>query len=98
MPNVFADGDRISGFIDLGKAGKADRWQDLAICYISLKHNFEGRYNGGFPYPGYHPDMLFENSFLLSARLVFEKLSKISQRSPLFAAEYCQEKETSNET
>ena len=50
MPNVFADGDRISGFIDLGKAGKADRWQDLAICYRSLKHNFEGRYNGGLPH------------------------------------------------
>ncbi|MBM6667374.1 phosphotransferase [Lacrimispora saccharolytica] len=71
MPNVFADGDRISGFIDLGKAGKADRWQDLAICYRSLKHNFEGRYNGGFPYPGYHPDMLFEK---LGIRPDWEKL------------------------
>ena len=60
MPNIFADGDRISGFIDLGKTGKADRWQDLALCYRSLKANFEGRYNGGFPYPGYRPGMLFE--------------------------------------
>ena len=60
LPNVFADGDRISGFIDLGKTGKADRWQDLAICYRSLRDNFAGRYNGGHPYPGYRPEMLFE--------------------------------------
>lgn len=60
MPNIFAAGDKISGFIDLGRMGIADRWQDIAICYRSLKHNFEGRYNGGFPYEGYRPEMLFE--------------------------------------
>ena len=49
LPNIFAKGDRISGFIDLGKAGSADRWQDIAIAIRSLDHNFDGRYFGGKP-------------------------------------------------
>ena len=60
LPNIFAHENQISGFIDLGKAGIADRWQDLAICYRSLKHNFEGKYNGGHPYKGYSPEQFFE--------------------------------------
>lgn len=60
FPNILVRDDKISGFIDLGKMGVSDRWKDLAICYRSLKHNFEGAYNGGTPYPGYTPDMLFE--------------------------------------
>lgn len=38
LPNVFADDNTIS-FLDLGKAGIADRWQDLALCMRSLKYN-----------------------------------------------------------
>ena len=49
LPNIFAKGDRISGFIDLGKSGSADRWQDIAIAIRSLDHNFDGRYFGGKP-------------------------------------------------
>lgn len=60
LPNILAEDDQIRGFIDLGKMGIADKWQDLAICYRSLKHNFEGKYNGGVPYAGYSPTMLFE--------------------------------------
>lgn len=60
LPNILVKNNRVSGFIDLGKMGIADRWQDIAICYRSLKHNFEGKYNGGFPYEGYSPEMLFE--------------------------------------
>lgn len=60
LPNILVQNDRVSGFIDLGRMGIADRWQDIAICYRSLKHNFEGKYNGGFPYEGYSPEMLFE--------------------------------------
>ena len=60
LPNVFAQGDEISGFIDLGKAGPADRWQDIAICLRSLHHNFAGAYNNGAAYPGYDPQMLFD--------------------------------------
>ena len=60
LPNILVKNNRVSGFIDLGKMGIADRWQDIAICYRSLKHNFEGNFNGGFPYEGYSPEMLFE--------------------------------------
>lgn len=59
LPNILADGDRISGFIDLGKAGPADRWQDLAICHRSLRHNFDGTYTGGVTFPGLDADRLF---------------------------------------
>lgn len=60
LPNIFADKNKVTGFIDLGRTGIADKWQDIAICYRSLKHNFEGAYNGGKPYRGYSPEMLFE--------------------------------------
>lgn len=39
LPNVFSDGEKITGFLDLGKAGIADRWQDIAPCVRSLKYN-----------------------------------------------------------
>lgn len=38
LPNVFVD-DKTIRFLDLGKAGIADRWQDLALCIRSLKYN-----------------------------------------------------------
>lgn len=38
LPNMFVDDNTIS-FLDLGKAGIADRWQDLALCIRSLKYN-----------------------------------------------------------
>lgn len=60
LPNIFTDGKSVNGFIDLGKAGPADRWQDIALCLRSLKSNFEGRYNGGKPYEGYEPQMLLD--------------------------------------
>lgn len=44
LPNIFAEGDRLCGYIDLGRAGKADKWQDIALCYRSLKDNLEGKY------------------------------------------------------
>lgn len=59
LPNVFAEGDRVTGFIDLGKMGIADPWQDLAIVNRSLKHNFAGKY-GGKIYEGFLPERLFE--------------------------------------
>ena len=38
--NIFADNDRLTGFIDIGRAGVADLWQDVALCIRSLWHNF----------------------------------------------------------
>ena len=58
LPNIFVDGDRVSGFIDLGACGTGDRWRDIALCYRSLRANAAGAY-GGRAYPDVEPDMLF---------------------------------------
>lgn len=59
LPNIFIENDRVSGFIDLGDTGIGDRWRDIALCYRSLKHNFDGTF-GGKVYKDFCPDMLFE--------------------------------------
>jgi len=58
LPNIFFDGGHVSGFIDLGDAGVADKWRDLALCYRSLKHNMNGVY--GYTSPGFRPERLFD--------------------------------------
>jgi kanamycin kinase/aminoglycoside 3'-phosphotransferase-3 len=58
LPNVFAENGQITGYIDLGKAGVADRWQDIALCYRSLKQNFGGKF--GAKNRDFSPDALFE--------------------------------------
>ncbi len=40
LPNIFLKDGAVSGFIDMGNAGLADRWQDIALCVRSLHHNF----------------------------------------------------------
>ena len=57
LPNLFTDGKRFTGFIDVGNAGTADRWMDLALGWRSLKHNSDGHY--GTIYPNIDPDDLF---------------------------------------
>ena len=59
LPNIMLEKGQIKGFIDLGNAGVGDKWQDIALCYRSLKHNFNGIY-GGKVYKDFNPDMLFE--------------------------------------
>ena len=59
LPNIFIEDDGKFSFIDLGRTGVADKWQDIALCYRSLKHNFAGKY-GGKEYPEFNPEMLFE--------------------------------------
>lgn len=56
LPNVFVKGNKISGYIDIGKMGPADRWQDIAIVMRSLAHNFAGKYNGGKAYFQFEPE------------------------------------------
>lgn len=41
LPNLFLQGTAVSGFLDLGRAGMADIWQDIALCVRSLRYNFE---------------------------------------------------------
>jgi len=58
LPNLFLQDGRISGFLDLGRAGLADPYQDLALGYRSLKHNSDGTYDG-IRYSGFSDDLLF---------------------------------------
>lgn len=39
LPNILLDGDRVSGFVDLGRAGVGDRYRDLALARRSLIRN-----------------------------------------------------------
>lgn len=58
LPNIFEKDGKISGFIDLGRCGTADKYQDIALCYRSLMHNYDGTY--GYKFEGYDPNLLFE--------------------------------------
>jgi kanamycin kinase/aminoglycoside 3'-phosphotransferase-2 len=40
MPNIIVDGDSISGFIDMGRAGMGDRYRDLALAVRSIQFNY----------------------------------------------------------
>ena len=58
LPNVFGMGAEVSGYIDLGRTGIADKWCDIALCYRSLSHNYSGRYHGR-SYGAYDDLLLF---------------------------------------
>ena len=55
LPNIFIKDGHVSGFIDLGNCGVADKYQDIALCYRSLLHNY-----GEKEYKDFKPEMLFE--------------------------------------
>lgn len=55
LPNVFLDGGRVSGYLDLGRSGVCDPYQDIALCYRSLLHNYEEQ-----PNPAFRPETLFD--------------------------------------
>ncbi len=59
LPNVFLQDGRVCGFLDLGRAGMADKYQDIALCYRSFLHNYEGKYGGG-SYGEVNPEIIFE--------------------------------------
>ena len=39
LPNVMMDRDEVSGFVDWGRAGVADRYKDIALVVRSLERN-----------------------------------------------------------
>ena len=39
LPNVIIDGEEVSGFVDWGRAGVADRYKDIALVVRSLEYN-----------------------------------------------------------
>lgn len=43
LPNLLFD-EATAWYIDLGRAGIADKWCDIALCYRSLSHNYDGVY------------------------------------------------------
>ena len=49
LPNLFGVGERVTGFIDLGRSGVGDKWCDIAICFRSLNHNYSGKYKKKIP-------------------------------------------------
>ncbi len=59
LPNIFGIQNKVTGYIDLGKTGIADKWCDIAICWRSLLHNYNGKY-GGHVYTGYDESLLFD--------------------------------------
>jgi aminoglycoside 3'-phosphotransferase II len=46
LPNFIIDGARVSGLIDLGRAGIADRYQDIALTLRSLSSPRNPRFHG----------------------------------------------------
>ena len=49
LPNVILSADgAVAGFVDVGRAGVADRYQDLALAARSIAYNFGDAYVGAF--------------------------------------------------
>lgn len=60
LPNLFGLGHAVTGYIDLGKTGVADKWCDVALCYRSLSDNCSGKYHyAPAPCPDYDDMLLF---------------------------------------
>ena len=58
LPNIFVKEHELSGFIDLGHSGVADKWHDIALCYRSLIHNSTGKFSEK-TYDGFDLSLLF---------------------------------------
>lgn len=46
LPNLFLDHGGSAWFLDLGRAGIADAYTDIALCLRSLRQNLAGVYGG----------------------------------------------------
>lgn len=62
LPNVFITGCEATGFLDWGNGGIADRWQDIALCVRSFRHNY-------MEYTGYN-----EAAYQKYKKLLFQEL------------------------
>jgi len=40
FPNIFVSGGEVTGMIDWGYGGIADRWQDISVCYRALRKKY----------------------------------------------------------
>ena len=58
LPNIFVKNGHFRGFIDVGDLGVGEKWRDIALCYRSLRDNWDGAY-GGKVYD-FDPNLLFE--------------------------------------
>ena len=57
LPNVIFQNGKLSGFVDWGNAGIADRYRDLALLSRSVSHNFGKEWEEkAFPIYGIKPD------------------------------------------
>lgn len=46
LPNLFAENGRLTGFIDLGQSGAADKWVDIEKVLWSMWANTTGKFGG----------------------------------------------------
>lgn len=46
LPNIFSSGKQLTGFIDLGQAGTADKWVDIEMVSWSMWANSTGQFGG----------------------------------------------------
>ena len=60
LPNIFLKGEIPVGFLDLGQAGIADRWQDIYWCVWSMRYNFCEFFGIGTAEYDRLQDLLFE--------------------------------------
>ena len=48
LPNIIFEGGAFTGFVDCGRCGRADRYQDLALAHRSIESNFGKSLAGAF--------------------------------------------------
>lgn len=46
LPNIFCNGKKLTGFIDLGLSGVADKWVDIEMVLWSMWANSTGQFGG----------------------------------------------------
>jgi kanamycin kinase len=48
VPNVLLEDGEVTGFVDIGGLGLADRWRDLAVGTWSVTHNLGPGFEAAF--------------------------------------------------